>query len=185
MKKDKNRVCPVSKAKSLDTFIRRLLQNPIKIFQSYIIEGMTILDYGCGPGYFTWALAKLAGENGKVFAVDLQEEMLNIAKSKISDIELSRRIIFQKCSDNSTDIKTKVDLINAFYVIHEVKNHEKIFKEFYSILNEGGILFMSEPKFHVNKEEFKNTTNKAINSGFEEEANPKIWMSRTSVLIKK
>ena len=185
MKKDKNRVCPVSKAKSLDTFIRRLLQNPKKIFQSYIKAGMTILDYGCGPGYFTRELAKLAGKNGKVYAVDLQEEMLNIAKSKISDIELSPRIIFQKCGDNSTDIKTKVDFINAFYVIHEVKDHEKIFKEFYSILNEDGILFMSEPKFHVNKQEFRVITNKAINTGFEEKTNPKIWMSRTSVLVKK
>ena len=37
----------------LDTFrIRRLIQNPYKIVGEYVKEGQTVLDLGCGPGFF-------------------------------------------------------------------------------------------------------------------------------------
>jgi hypothetical protein len=46
---DRNKhVCPVELAGSLDNKIRRWLQNPQKILASYLKEGMTVLDIGCG-----------------------------------------------------------------------------------------------------------------------------------------
>lgn len=72
----KNRVCPVERAGSLDNIFRRWLQNPWKILRPYIKEGMTVLDFGCGPGYFTIAMAQMVGTSGWVIAVDLQEGML-------------------------------------------------------------------------------------------------------------
>jgi 2-polyprenyl-3-methyl-5-hydroxy-6-metoxy-1,4-benzoquinol methylase len=52
-----NRVCPVEKAKHLDSFFRKILQNPQKILRKYINKGMTVLDFGCGPGFFTIEIA--------------------------------------------------------------------------------------------------------------------------------
>jgi ubiquinone/menaquinone biosynthesis C-methylase UbiE len=71
------RVCPVEKAGMLDNSVRRLLQNPKKILEPYIYNGMTILDLGCGPGFFSIEIAKLLTDSGKVIAADLQEEMLD------------------------------------------------------------------------------------------------------------
>jgi ubiquinone/menaquinone biosynthesis C-methylase UbiE len=76
MSRQKNRVCPVSLAGGLDNKIRRWLQNPRKILAPYIQEGMTVLDIGCGPGFFSIEMAQLVGKSGKVFAADLQEGML-------------------------------------------------------------------------------------------------------------
>jgi len=38
-----------------------------------ISEGMTVIDYGCGPGRYTTEFAKIVGEKGKVYAVDIHE----------------------------------------------------------------------------------------------------------------
>jgi 2-polyprenyl-3-methyl-5-hydroxy-6-metoxy-1,4-benzoquinol methylase len=57
---DRNiRVCPVERAASLDNRIRRWLQNPQKILRPYIEKGMTVLDIGCGPGFFSIDMAQL------------------------------------------------------------------------------------------------------------------------------
>jgi 2-polyprenyl-3-methyl-5-hydroxy-6-metoxy-1,4-benzoquinol methylase len=52
MESERNRVCPVELAHSLDNTLRRWLQNPQRILAPYIQEGMTVLDVGCGPGFF-------------------------------------------------------------------------------------------------------------------------------------
>jgi len=55
-------VCPVLLAGTLDNVCRRLVQKPRKILSPYITEGMTVLDLGYVPGYFTAELVRLAGE---------------------------------------------------------------------------------------------------------------------------
>ena len=45
-------------------------------------EGMMVVDYGCGPGRYTLPIAKLIGEKGKVFAVDIQPLAISMVKEK-------------------------------------------------------------------------------------------------------
>src|SRR3954469_21641787 len=45
-------------------------------------RGMTICDMGCGNGFYTVQLAKMTGEQGRVFAVDIQPEMLKMVKQR-------------------------------------------------------------------------------------------------------
>lgn len=42
------------------------------------IEGMTILDLGCGTGLDCYILSKLVGENGKIIGVDMTDSQLEI-----------------------------------------------------------------------------------------------------------
>lgn len=41
-----------------------------------------VADFGCGHGHFVFPAAKLAGERGSVFAIDLQHELLNSIESR-------------------------------------------------------------------------------------------------------
>lgn len=59
------RVCPVERAGSLDSYVRKLFQDPRKILKPYIHEGMTVLDLGCGPGVFSTEIAKMVKDSGK------------------------------------------------------------------------------------------------------------------------
>lgn len=173
-----NRVCPVEKAKMLDSWFRKLFQNPKKILRKYIKKGMTVLDFGCGSGFHTIEIAKLLDSTGKVIAVDFQEGMLNIVKNKMQGTELEKIVQLHKCEQDSIGISERVDFILAFYVVHEVPNQDKLFQEFKSILNQNGSILIVEPKFHVNKIEFGQMVNKLKNIGFKEIEQPKIFKSR-------
>jgi ubiquinone/menaquinone biosynthesis C-methylase UbiE len=177
-------VCSHNHAWSLDNFFRKWVHNPNKMFGKYIREGMTILDIGCGPGAFLEAFAEKTGSGGKVIEADLQEEMLEIVSNKIKKNNLEDRVILHKCGKDSIGIDSKADFVNAFYMVHEVPDSKKLIKEIYSILAEGGIFFLTEPKVHVSNEKFNNTIKLALDTGFKLVDRPSIFISRTAVFVK-
>jgi ubiquinone/menaquinone biosynthesis C-methylase UbiE len=186
MKKEKKqRVCPVEKAGGLDNSVRRLLQNPKKILRSYIKDGMTVLDLGCGPGFFSVEIAKMLNGSGKVIAADLQDGMLEKVNRKIKGTELEQRITLHKCEDNRVGVTENVDFVLAFYMIHEVPSQDKLFGELKSILKPGGKIFIIEPKFHVSKKSFDEMIDKLRNIGFEIIDKPKVFFSRTVLVTNK
>jgi ubiquinone/menaquinone biosynthesis C-methylase UbiE len=180
----KNRVCPVAMAGSLDNKLRRWLQNPRKILGPHIREGMTVLDFGCGPGYFTIDIAQMVGKSGRVIAADLQEGMLRRLKDKIKGTELEERIILHKCEENGIGVSEEVDFVLAFYMIHEIPNQEEFFREIGSILKPEGQVFVVEPPFHVSKAGFEETIKKARGTGLEPVQRPKILLSKSLILQK-
>ena len=182
--KANNRVCPVEKAGSLDNRIRKLIQNPNKILASYIRNNMTVLDFGCGPGFFTIEIAKMLGQSGKIIAADIQDGMLEKIKKKIKGTSLEQNIELHKCSYR-IDITEKIDFIIAFYVIHEVPNRNNLFEELKSILKTNGKILIVEPKFHVSKKSFETVTKRLENINFEIINKPKIFLSRSVLLMNK
>jgi ubiquinone/menaquinone biosynthesis C-methylase UbiE len=183
MKEDKNRVCPVELANSLDSKIREWLQNPQKILSPYINEGITALDIGCGPGFFSVEMAKLVGEKGKVIAADLQEGMLQKLREKIKGTTLENRIVLVKCDKDKINVIDKADFILAFYMVHEVPDKEKLFASLKNILKENGQFLIVEPKlFHVNLKEFDATIHIAEKAGFKAANGPKLLFSHSALL---
>ncbi len=181
---EKNRVCPVKRAGSLDNRFRRWLQNPLKILSPYIEEGMTVLDLGCGPGFFSIDIAKLVGKSGRVIAADLQEEMLQKLRDKIQGTEFEERITLHKSQKNRIDMSENVDFVLAFYMVHEVPNQEEFLNEIGSILKPNGQVLIVEPPFHVSKSAFGETIIKAQNAEFTLVERPKVLLSKTAVLKK-
>jgi ubiquinone/menaquinone biosynthesis C-methylase UbiE len=165
-RRTKTDICPVKYAGSLDNKLRKIFQNPQKILGEYINEGMSVLDMGCGPGFFSIEIAKMVGSTGKVIAADLQKGMLDIVAKKIAGTELVNRIQLHQCSENEIGITDKVDFALAIYMVHEVKNIPELFFEFSNIIKEGGKLFILEPKFHVSKKALKLYSNELQKCGF-------------------
>jgi ubiquinone/menaquinone biosynthesis C-methylase UbiE len=180
----KNRVCPVEIAGSLDNKIRRWLQDPRKILRPYIGEGMTVLDLGCGPGFFSVDIAQMVGKSGRVIAADLQEGMLRKLRDKIQGTELEERITLHKCVKNKIGLSENVDFILAFYMVHEVPDQGGLFHEMKSILKQSGQVFIVEPPFHVSKTAFEETIRRVRDAGFTPVERPKVFLGRTVILKK-
>jgi ubiquinone/menaquinone biosynthesis C-methylase UbiE len=63
--------------------LRDLLRPPGPILvEAGVREGMTILDFGCGPGGFSLAAARIVGPKGRVFAFDIQPRALEFVLRK-------------------------------------------------------------------------------------------------------
>jgi len=180
----RERVCPVENAGSLDGILRKWIHNPRKILRKYIKEGMTVLDIGCGPGFFSIEMAKMVGNKGKVIAADLQEGMLNIIRKKIKGKKIEKIIQLHKCEINKIKVNKKIDFILAFYVVHEIPNKQNFFKKVKSILKSEGTILFIEPKFHVSEEDFRKSIKIAQEAGLKPLKTKKIFLSR-SILLKK
>ena len=92
------------KAAHLDTKFRRILYRPDALAERYVKPGDRVLDFGCGPGFFTRAFAKRVGEKGTVIAADLQEEMLAIVRDKLTAESLISRVRTHRCKPDSLDL---------------------------------------------------------------------------------
>ena len=180
----KNRVCPVERAGSLDNKFRRWFQNPKKILRPYVNKGMTVLDIGCGPGFFSVDMAQMVGETGRVIASDLQDGMLRKLQSKIQGTHLEERIILHKCEKDKIGIEEQVDFILAFYMVHEIPHQDMFFKEIESILKTNGLILIVEPPFHVSKKAFSQTVERAQEAGLIASEGPKVLFGKTVILKK-
>ena len=184
MSNKRNRVCPVELSGSLDNRLRRWLQDPRKILSPYIKEGMTVLDVGCGPGFFSIDLARMVGKSGRVIAADLQEGMLQKLRNKIQGTDIEERITLHKCLANKIGVLENVDFVLAFYVVHEIPDQEGFFSEIRTILKSEGQLFIAEPPFHVSKTAFEKMVERAKDYGFTPVERPKVLFSKTVILKK-
>ena len=184
MSDENQRICPVERAGSLDSRIRRWLQNPQKLLGPYIEEGMTVLDLGCGPGFFSIDMAQMVGRSGRVIASDLQEGMLEKLRAKIQGTELEERIALHKCEKNRIGVSGHVDFVLAFYMVHEVSDQKAFFSEIGSILKPNGQVLIVEPPFHVSKRAFEGTVRIAMDAGLTDVERPKVLLSKAVMLQK-
>ncbi len=184
MTEKQHHVCPVEHAGSLDNRFRRWLQNPAKILAPYIREGMTVLDVGCGSGFFTRDMALMVGDAGHVIACDLQVGMLDKLRHKIEGTQLADRITLHQCAENQLGVTETIDFALAFYVVHELRHHEDFFREIHTILRPKGQILIVEPPLHVSKSAFAAMIYTAESTGFSSIENPKVFLSKTVVLQK-
>ena len=187
MTKEKQHVCPWWLGYFLLGPIRKMLHPPEKIVGPYISEGMTLLDFGCAMGYFSLPMAKMAGEKGAVYCVDLQEKMLNSLVKRAKKFGRGERIKPHICSAGAIGLDglgESIDFALAFHVMHEVPDRDKIFTELFALLKPGSSLLFVEPTGHVNEEKFSEAISAAEAAGFSVADKPVIKNSR-AVALKK
>lgn len=167
-KEYKGDVCSHSHSFLLDNFFRRIIQNPKKIVGEYIKNGDTVIDLGCGPGYFSIDMAQMVGNAGKIYSVDLQKKMLETVETKAKSKGLADRMMLHNCPQNKIGLKDdlKADFILAFYMVHETPDHINFLKEIKTLLKKRGLFLLVEPIFHVSKKHFQKVTQDVLNIGF-------------------
>lgn len=125
--------------------------NPQKVIESFdfIKEGMIVADFGCGAGYFVFPLAKKVGESGKVFAIDILKEPLEVIESK-ARIEGFRNIKTIRADlekENGSGLEDNFcDIILIANLLFQTEKDEEIVKEAKRVLKEGGYIIFIDWK---------------------------------------
>lgn len=181
-------VCPVWVGYLLLNPLRRILENPERLLAPFITPGMTVLEPGCGMGFFTMPMARMVGESGKVVAVDLQEAMLAKLRRRARKAGLERLIETRLAQGDSlgvSDLNGQVDFTAAIHVIHEMPDQELFFAEVYQALKPGGRLLAVEPKGHVTDQDFDRSLALARRAGFALDPQTQRGGGRQAVLLKQ
>jgi len=180
-------VCPWWLGYFLANPLRRLWHDPKKILSPYVLGGMTVLEPGCGMGFFTLDLARLAGPSGRVVAVDLQQKMLDGMKRRAGRAGLLSRIdarLVPVAGLGVDDLAGAVDFGLAFAMVHELPDAKLFFGEMARALKPGARLLVSEPTGHVTEEAFDATLALATAAGFTVESRPTIRSSLAALLVR-
>jgi SAM-dependent methyltransferase len=115
---------------------------------------MTVLEPGCGMGYFTLPIARMTGPSGRVVAVDLQPKMIEGLTRRARRAGLLERIEAVACADGDLGLAGRpgvVDLAVAIHVLHEVRDRPSFLGQLFDALRPGGRLLLLEPRGHVSR----------------------------------
>ena len=86
--------------------------------------GSTVVDYGCGPGLFTLAAARLVGDSGKVYGVDLEPRMVELVARRAREAGLSNVIAAASDGTRAALPDAVADFIVCVQVMHYQSTRE-------------------------------------------------------------
>ncbi len=109
-----------------------------------IHQGSVVADIGAGVGYFTWRLADVVGPAGKIYANDIQPEMIRMLKKNIQDRGLTNVEPVLGKFDDPRLPKGAIDLALLVDVYHEFSEPQKMLDRIRESLKPDGRLVLLE-----------------------------------------
>jgi ubiquinone/menaquinone biosynthesis C-methylase UbiE len=109
-----------------------------------IKDGMTVVDYGCGPGRYAVRFAEMVGENGKVYAVDIHELAIEAVKGKIRRGDLRNIAPVLAQGYDSTLPAAVADAVCAIDMFFIIKNPTEFLTELKRIMKSDGTLVIDD-----------------------------------------
>ncbi len=109
-----------------------------------IIEGMTVVDYGCGPGRYTLRFSKLVGDKGKVYAVDIHELAIKAVKRKMQKCNLRNVEPVLAAGYHSGLADQIADIVTAIDMFHNVPDPVLFLEELRRITKKDGFLIIDD-----------------------------------------
>jgi arsenite methyltransferase len=114
-------------------------QLPDRVIASLDLRpGDTVADIGAGDGYFTFRLAEAVGPNGRVFAVEVDDHLVDILRRKATEEKLSSVIAVEGQRDDPLLPDNELDLIFLCNTYHHIKNRPEYFARLHRDLKPRG-----------------------------------------------
>ncbi|HEX7138544.1 MAG TPA: class I SAM-dependent methyltransferase [Vicinamibacterales bacterium] len=113
----------------------RLLQIP---------SGATVADIGAGSGYMTVRLAAQVGPSGRVYANDVQPQMIEILRRRLEKKEITNVVLVQGEIDDPKLPAATMDLAVMVDVYHELSQPQLMLRHIREALKPGGRLVLLE-----------------------------------------
>jgi ubiquinone/menaquinone biosynthesis C-methylase UbiE len=117
---------------------------PKRIESFGISKGMTIIDYGCGPGRYTFRFAEIVDNEGKIYAVDIHELAIQAIQKRIKRDHIKN--VEAKLADGyNVDIGSgSADIICALDMFFIVSDTNSFLKELRRLCKINGTLILDD-----------------------------------------
>jgi ubiquinone/menaquinone biosynthesis C-methylase UbiE len=137
---------PHTEAHHLLNPLRGLILSPKGLLKRLDLEpDSTVLELGPGPGYFSPAVARAVPE-GKLVLVDVQQEMLDMAKQRL-DGEGIGNVEYRRADAISLPAESEsFDVVFLVAVLGEVPDRGASLREIHRVLRPDGLLSITEFK---------------------------------------
>ena len=106
--------------------------------------GMVVCDMGSGNGYHSLKMAKAVGAKGKVYAVDIQPEMLRLLKARARAAELTNIETIESLPHDPRLPENTFDLILLVDVYHEFSHPQQMLQGMLKSLKKDGVVALVE-----------------------------------------
>lgn len=129
----------------LDRAERERDENTTRAVESLgLSPGMVVVDFGAGSGYYTERLARKVGPTGKVIAVDIQPEMLELVGARAARLKLANVELVRSTVDDPRLPAGVVDLILMVDVYHELSQPQLVLRRMKTALSPRGRIAILE-----------------------------------------
>jgi ubiquinone/menaquinone biosynthesis C-methylase UbiE len=123
-----------------------MFSDPIKNVEQFTLKlGSSVADFGSGSGHYSMALAMAIGDKGKVYAVDIQKELLERLKNDANQKGIFNiEVIWGDVEkEGGSHIKSEfIDAVVISNLLFQVPQKEAVAKEALRILKKGGRLLL-------------------------------------------
>jgi ubiquinone/menaquinone biosynthesis C-methylase UbiE len=109
-----------------------------------IAKGSTVADIGAGSGYMTVKLARKVGPDGKVFANDIQQGMLDLLNKRLTKNKITNVSTILGTQDDPRLPIDAIDLVLMVDVYHELSQPQLMLRHLKASLKPGGRLVLLE-----------------------------------------
>ena len=130
------------------------------------IEGMNVLDIGCGSGRLSLLLAQAVSPGGTVIALDAQPEMLDRVRAKARNARLDNVVTIHATLGTGSLVVEPVHRVVLVAVLGEVPARKAAMREMFALLLPEGILSVTETVFDPHHQSCERVTELAISVGF-------------------
>ena len=124
-----------------DNSILPIFRSPEKLLAAAELgAGQSVLEVGCGPGFFTIPVAKVVGELGIIYAVDVHPAAIARVKERIESGRI-RNVTPILSNASATGLPDQsIDLAFVFGLLHIAGGIEDVISEIYRVLKPDGVL---------------------------------------------
>jgi len=167
--------------------IRYLFETPRRLLRGYVQQGMTVLDVGCGSGYYSLGMARSVGATGRVVSVDTQADAIAALKKKAEEAGLAGRIETRVSGERDlgvSDLGGRVDFALAVYVVHHAADVAALMRDVHGALKPGGKFLVVEPRHHASAAEREATEAAGRGAGFTVADHPRLKRDWAVVFVK-
>lgn len=108
-----------------------------------IAPGMRVLDIGCGAGDVTMIAARLVGPTGSVLGVDMNADVLDVARTRAADAGLGN-VSFQQATLPDVQLDGPVDALIGRLILVHLADPAEIVRKLTELVRPGGVVTFQE-----------------------------------------